>query len=422
VTSLRVLLVAEHASANFGGEAILPLHWFRFLRRRGVDVRLCVHERTRDELLAALPSEHERLHFVRDSWLHRGLWRLGSWLPAKLGEATFGVLLRLLTQARARRLAKDLIRRGLVDIVHQPIPVSPKDPSLLWGLGVPVVIGPLNGGMSYPPAFRRLEPSWLRLAVALLRRLSGFVHVVLRGKREAAVLLVANARTAQALPRGCRGRVVTLVENGVDFGLFATGASAPAPVDEGGPLRLLFVGRLIGLKALDIVLDAMAALGDEVPCTLDVAGDGPMRQVWQQHAHARGLSSRVAFHGFVPQASLPALLARAQVLVMPSLHECGGAVVLEAMAMERPVVATAWGGPLDYLDAECGILVPPDDRERLVAGFAAALRGLAADPEGRRRMGLAAARRCREQFDWGRKADAMLAVYRECLPRSRALD
>lgn len=415
MSSPRVLLVAEHASARFGGEAILPLHWFRFLRQRGVDVRLCVHERTRDELLAALPSEHARLHFVRDTWLHRGLWRLGSWLPAKLGEATFGVVLRLLTQARARRVAKDLIRQGLVDIVHQPIPVSPKDPSLLWGLGVPVVIGPLNGGMSYPPAFRRLEPLWVRGAVRLLRWCSQLVHVVLRGKREAAVLLVANPRTAEALPHGCRGRVATLVENGVDFSLFAADASAKPAAVERGPLRLLFVGRLIKLKALDIVLDAMAALGDEAACTLDVAGDGPMRQAWEQHARARGLSSRVTFHGFVPQARIPELLTRAQALVMPSLHECGGAVVLEAMAMERVVVATAWGGPLDYLDEQCGILVPPDGRERLVGGFAAAIRLLAEDPRQRQRLAAAAARRCRDRFDWQNKVEAILAVYRECL-------
>jgi len=418
VGSPRVLLVAEHASAAFGGEAILPLHWFRFLREHGVDVQLCVHERTRVELEQLFAADRERLHFVRDTWLHRLLWRCGTWLPRKLGEATFGVLLRLLTQRRARGVARMLVRAGRIDLVHQPIPVSPKDPSLLAGLGVPVVIGPMNGGMSYPPAFRGLEPAWLRGVVSALRAMSGLVHVVLRGKREAVVLLVANERTARALPRGCRGRVVTLVENGVDFALFDARTPGPAAVgDDGPPLRLLFVGRLIDLKALDVVIDAMATVGDEVSCTLDVAGDGPMRAAWERHARQRGVGSRVTFHGFVPQTRVPELLRRAQVLVMPSLHECGGAVVLEAMAMERVVVATAWGGPLDYLDASCGVLVPPASRDALVAGFAAALRRLAAEPATRSALATAAARRCREQFDWRAKATAMIGLYAEAVRR-----
>jgi len=416
VGSPRVLIVAEHASAAFGGEAILPLHWFRCLRERGIDVQLCVHERTRAELEALFPADRDRLHFVRDTWLHRQLWRCGAWLPRKLGEATFGVLLRLLTQRRARAVARALVRAGRIDLVHQPIPVSPKDPSLLARLGVPVVIGPMNGGMSYPPAFRALEPAWLRGVVRVLRGMSGLVHVVLRGKREAAMLLVANERTARALPRGCRGRVVTLVENGVDFGLFAARAPAAAAVgDEGVSLRLLFVGRLIDLKALDVVIDAMATLGDEVACTLDVAGDGPMRAVWERHAAQRGVGGRVTFHGFVPQTRVPALLARAQVLVMPSLHECGGAVVLEAMAMERVVVATAWGGPLDYLDASCGVLVAPTNREALVAGFAAAIRRLATEPATRAALAAAGGRRCREQYDWTAKVATMLALYETAL-------
>ena len=56
-TTPRVLIVSEHASVKFGGEAILPWHYFRILRRRGVEAWLVVHERTRDELISLLPEE-----------------------------------------------------------------------------------------------------------------------------------------------------------------------------------------------------------------------------------------------------------------------------------------------------------------------------------------------------------------------------
>ncbi|HEX6810091.1 MAG TPA: glycosyltransferase family 4 protein [Planctomycetota bacterium] len=423
VATPRVLLVAENASARFGGEAILPLHWFRVLRQRGIDARLVVHERTRDELRALMPDEADRMHFVSDTWLHRALWRVSTWLPQHLGAPTLGLLLRLLTQRRARAIARSLVRAHAVDVVHQVIPVSPKDPSLLAGLGVPLVIGPMNGGMQFPPAFRRAGRVQLG-AVALLRLASRFVHRVLRGKLTATTLLVANARTAAALPSGCRGRVVEMVENGVDFALFdgnhrAAAPTAPAAPDAQGTLRLVFVGRLVDWKALDVALDAIADAGADVPCTLDVAGEGPMRAAWERHAAARGLGDRVRFHGFVPQTAVPAMLARADALLLPSIYECGGAVVLEAMAMGRVVVATAWGGPLDYLDEHTGILVPPAGRADLVNGFAAALRRLQREPAARAALGEAARRRCREHFDWAAKVDTGLQLYADAIARAK---
>src|SRR5688500_9946906 len=81
----RVLVVAEHASAVFGGEAILPLHYFSFLRKRGIEAWMIVHERTRSELLARFPNDADRLHFVVDTDAHRALWRGVTALPARLG-------------------------------------------------------------------------------------------------------------------------------------------------------------------------------------------------------------------------------------------------------------------------------------------------------------------------------------------------
>jgi hypothetical protein len=74
----RVLIVAEHASAKFGGEAVLPLHYFRVLRARGVETFLVVHERTREELETLFPNDRARIHYVRDTRLHVRLWALQS--------------------------------------------------------------------------------------------------------------------------------------------------------------------------------------------------------------------------------------------------------------------------------------------------------------------------------------------------------
>ena len=69
----RVLIVAEHASAKFGGEAFLPLHYFRLLRKRGVETYLLYHSRVRDELRATFPNEVSHMYFVEDMPVQRGL-------------------------------------------------------------------------------------------------------------------------------------------------------------------------------------------------------------------------------------------------------------------------------------------------------------------------------------------------------------
>jgi glycosyltransferase involved in cell wall biosynthesis len=87
------------------------------------------------------------------------------------------------------------------------------------------------------------------------------------------------------------------------------------------------------------------------------------------------------------------------------------------MASGKPVVATAWGGPLDYLDESCGILVPPDSREALIAGLADGLSRLAADPELRARLGRAGRERVERDFNWEDKIDDMIAIYRRAIVR-----
>ena len=406
----RVLIVAENASVRFGGEAILPFHYFRLLRARGLDAHLIVHERVREELLELFPEAGSRIHFVADQFLQKLFFALGGKLPRRLDEATFGLANQMLTQRAQRAVVRRWIEPGTV--VHQPIPVSPRFPSLLYGLGAPVVIGPLNGGMEYPPGFSAPEGLLSRAALALGRRLTDLGNAFFPGKRQAAVVLVANERTRAALPGKLRGRVKLLPENGVDLSQW----EPPAAPAEALAARFLFIGRLVDWKALDLVLEALV----QIPAaTLEIIGDGPMRAAWEALASTLGLADRVTFLGWQTQPACAARLAGATALVLSSIYECGGAVVLEAMAAARPVIATAWGGPADYLDATCGVLIPPTSRETLIAGFTQAMQQLAADPALVECLGHAGRQRVAAYFDWDRKVESMLAIYDEALAVNR---
>ena len=192
---------------------------------------LIVHDRTRAELEALLPEYRDRMIFARDTRLNKIVSHLCNLKPTRLVISTLGLFNVMLTQLELRRLVRELVRREKIDIIHQPTPVSPKNPSLFFNLGAPVVIGPLNGGMNYPAAFTGQEARLSHVAMAAARSLSDIVNRLLPGKREAACLPSANPRTRGALPKGVRGRVVELVENAVELETW----NSAAVEDRAGP-------------------------------------------------------------------------------------------------------------------------------------------------------------------------------------------
>jgi glycosyltransferase involved in cell wall biosynthesis len=418
--TLSVLIITGNASVRFGGEAILPLQYFRFLRERGVDVRLVAHERTRKELQETLGEDFQRVALVSDHALNKALVSWSAWLPDRFADFTLHTFSHWFDELRLRRLARDMVRTHSVDVIHVPTPVSPRLPSFLWKMGAPVIFGPMNGAMDFPPGYNRLEPAIARAGVMVLRSLSTVMNWVIPGKRKAALLLAANRRTINALPSPLRA-VETFPENGVDLALFSEATEAP---ERSEPLKVAFVGRLVDWKRVDLLLRACIAAKERAPLTLDVVGDGPCLAALREQALPLG--QQVTFHGLRDHGDVARILRGCDVLVLPSMRECGGAVVLEAMATGKPVIATNWGGPADYLDASCGILIDPQTPQAFVADLSAALQALAADPERRRRLGRAGRARVEKYFDWRAKVGRMLAIYRtvamgEQVPRAAKL-
>ena len=413
--SPKVLLVAEHASAIFGGEALIPFQYFKNLREAGLNVHLLVHQRTQKELLEAFRDDHERLHFVSDSAINVWCHRLGKCLPDRISGFTLGFISHLDTQIRQRHLVKSLLRDDRFDIIHEPIPVSPKLPSMLFGLTVPVIIGPMNGGMDYPPNYK--TDTWFeRFIVGLLRATSAFWNVVLPGKRQAALLLVANRRTYDALPENLKSkRVVEFVENGVDTNLFR-----PPPTSPGrSSLQIIHIGRLVDVKRVDLLLEACAHLIDKVDFQLALVGDGPLRQNLERQVQQLSLKNHVRFHGRLPQSAAADLLRGSDVMVFPSMRECGGAVVLEAMACGVAVIAARWGGPEDYVAEDTGVLIPPATPHQFVDELANAMLWMARNAQARAKMGEAGRRRAVAHYDWGGKTEALLKIYQGVLAFGR---
>ncbi len=178
----------------------------------------------------------------------------------------------------------------------------------------------------------------------------------------------------------CRARIeqlapaasTVLVRMGVDLDRFRL-----VERDDGHPLRVLFVGRLVADKG---PADLVAALAGVADLELVLAGEGPLRAELTSMA-----GPGVRLLGGVAQDDLPSWYAWADIFCLPSHAEGLPVVLMEALATGLPVISTPVAGiPELVVDGETGLLVPPGDR----AALAAAVTRLR-DPELRRRLGAA---------------------------------
>ncbi|KMK65649.1 glycosyltransferase [Puniceibacterium sp. IMCC21224] len=149
--------------------------------------------------------------------------------------------------------------------------------------------------------------------------------------------------------------------------------------------RLLFVGRLAGVKGVPVLLDALVGLRHTHPnLRLTLIGDGPERAALEARARVLGVAECVDFVGYKSQAEVAQALRDTDVFVLPSFAEGVPVVLMEAMAASLPVVTTRIAGiPELVRDGESGVLVPPGDTQALRTALSRVLD----NPDLRRRMG-----------------------------------
>jgi glycosyltransferase involved in cell wall biosynthesis len=194
---------------------------------------------------------------------------------------------------------------------------------------------------------------------------------------------------------------IEVIDCGVDLDAFSPRPAAEARRElrwEGEGPAFLCVGSLIERKNVVRLADAFASLGRG---RLAFVGDGPLREQLTGRAN-------VTLAGRIPQSEVPKWVAACDVLCQPSLIEPFGQATLEAMAMERTVIATSNGGPPEFVTPEAGLLVDPQDLGALPHALELAASRPTPNP---------AARRAAAEHDVKGQAKKMVSVLQAALAR-----
>src|SRR5262249_6608620 len=210
-----------------------------------------------------------------------------------------------------------------------------------------------------------------------------FVHALLRGTDRVMTTFAGQAEASPFLRRYLDK--ICVVPLGIDIERFASAGEDPRAVAHvrdrigEGPV-VLFVGRVVGSKGLNVLLDAARAIEGRVV----IVGDGPELPRLRARSTAMGLDERVFFTGRVDPGRVTDYVAVASVGVLPSIYESYGLAMVEIMANGIPMVCTELGTGTTFINrhGETGLVVQPGNPE----GLARALNQLLRDDALRRRM------------------------------------
>ncbi|MCG3137221.1 MAG: D-inositol-3-phosphate glycosyltransferase [Phycisphaerae bacterium] len=215
---------------------------------------------------------------------------------------------------------------------------------------------------------------------------------------------------------------ITVIPNGIDLTRYRPADDLAAAKQQIGyqpdDLVIGSVGSLYEVKNQRLLIEALEGLVPALPqVRILLVGDGPMRTAWEQLAEARGWRDHVCFTG-VQQDVVPWLQAM-DIYVQTSRLEGSPTAVLEAMAVGRPVVATASPGCMELNQAHgWPLLVPIDDPAQL----AQTLRALAADRSRCQQSGAAGLKLVRDHYSLEQMVDAYDAYYRQLLIAQPVVD
>jgi glycosyltransferase involved in cell wall biosynthesis len=231
------------------------------------------------------------------------------------------------------------------------------------------------------------------------------------------IITVHEPLRALSIARGVPPDKIAVVMNSADGDLFDATRHPRRPFMEDGELRLIHHSSLQRIYGLEVLIEAISRISSELPTRVDVYGDGPYRTHLEAAVARTGTADRFHLNGPVPIEELPALIAAADVGVIPTLPEAYmeyslSTKLLEYASMGIPIVASDLRTFRAHFSDEAIRYVPGGDAEAL----AAAIRSLVADPVGTARLG-AEARRQAAQYGWAEQAQRYVAIVEKLMAR-----
>jgi glycosyltransferase involved in cell wall biosynthesis len=338
------------------------------------------------------------------------------WVPQQLER--FRAIVKpgyFLYYYKARNFLKQLLVENHFDIIHHLSPFAWRYASPAHGLKVPLIRGPVAGGLPTPKVLAKevhetFHPfKFLRKTDALRKRFDrNLIHSYLHTD----CLLVAAPYVLDILfPLPIKHYEIE-IEHGMEKikSLNAPLSSLHSRTDK---VKLLFVGRIIRTKGVRDAIRAISHMMTKNLVQFSIIGDGEDLQNCCIEVEKLKLTDTITFRGWCTKEEVSQAYQEADIFFFPSFREPTGGALLEAMSYGLPCISCAYGGPGYIVDNKSGVQVPPREPEKYAQQLALNLDRLVSDKALREKLGAGAKKHAEEDFSWENKMERLTALYKQ---------
>ena len=404
---MKVLVSAYACEPDKGSEPGVGWHWVQQIARFHI-----VWVMTRKNNQASIEKElagnpNANLNFC---YVDLPGWA-SFWKRAPLGIYLYYFMWQLLALRQACRLKQ----RVHFDLGHHVTFGNLWLPSFIPFLRIPFVFGPIGGGETVPKAlYKNFSFRWRvyeKIRQLTLIRGSVFNPFLRLTIKKAALILVRTEMTGKLIQEKLKKKTLLMLETGVDDEFLEKINTVDAlKVND----RIVMAGRLLHWKGFELGIKAFARISFKFPnASLIIIGTGPELSRLKKIAAASDLTDRVYFLGHQPRVKVLENMVKAQIFLYPSMKDAGAWVLFEAMAACLPVVCLDYAGPAEIIDDNCGIKIPIENHDQVIAQLSHALAKLLASPKTKGNMGKAARRRLKDSFHWNSKGESLSKLYHQ---------
>jgi glycosyltransferase involved in cell wall biosynthesis len=413
---LNILVNAYAVSPNWGSEQGMGWNWIINIAKY-CNVYAITEGEWQDEILEAVEKlpQKDNIHFyfnplpdnVRKMCWNQGDWRF-YWYYRKWQKKTYDI-------------AKEIIENYKIDVIHQLNMVGFREPGYLWKFkNIPIVWGPVSGMHTVPRSYR----SGSNLKAEILLNIKYFISDiqirchprVRRMVRES--YMFAAVKSVVDKVEYYYGKKIPMIN---ETGIYIDEEPLRQRKEQSEDFKLLWVGRLLPTKRLDIALKTIAEIKNpRVKLTICGTGCDSEVRTYKKQIRDLGIEQQVIWLGKVPHERIEQIMRNSDLFFFTSVAEATSTVVVEAISVGLPVLSfnTCGFGPL--VKSFAGETIELTTPQQSICEFADRIRFLIKNPQRLMEISKKTIKN-RELLTWDYKAKRMLGIYREVIEKTSRL-
>lgn len=407
---LRVLVNAYACSPGMGSEPGMGWNWCSHIAKY-CELHILTEGEFRDQIESVLPTlpQGQNMHFYYlpvTERVRKMCWNQGDW--------RFYYYYRQ-WQKRALKKAREICQHYHIDIIHQLNMIGFREPGFLWQLSrqqnIPFVWGPIGGLINIPinylwhsskkQALKTIIKKWIS---ALQIRYS---YNVRQAVKRSDILIGSTNEEANTIRTIYKKDALQMNETGT----FVQQEKIEHHFCNGDSFNIIWVGRFILTKQLELALKTLAQLKENPQIKLHIVGTGQTKSTYKAMAASLGLAASCIWYGQTENKEVQQLMQNSDLFFFTSVAEATSTVILEAISNGLPILCFDAFGFSSIVDEQIGQKVPFTSPQQSVQDFAEKIRYLYHHRDLLTIMSANCKRRA-EELSWDNKAKQMVRLYK----------